>query len=90
MSVITEESLANIEFRLYWNSKGADHEERFYKTVNISRDILPPGVTDRLIQMAEEAMENPDRRELDVLLATGEQTTASLLALTLMRELSGF
>ncbi len=41
------------------------------------------GVTDRLIQMAEEAMENPDRRELDVLLATGEQTTASLLALTL-------
>lgn len=41
------------------------------------------GVTDALIRMAQEAMEHPDRRELDVLLATGEQTTASLLALTL-------
>jgi len=41
------------------------------------------GVTDHLIQMASQITETPDRRELDVLLATGEQTTVSLLAITL-------
>ncbi|MCF8050620.1 MAG: aspartate kinase [Desulfobacterales bacterium] len=41
------------------------------------------GVTDRLIQMAREAAPEPDRRELDVLLATGEQTTVALLAMML-------
>jgi len=41
------------------------------------------GVTDRLIQMAKEAAPEPDRRELDVLLATGEQTTVALLAMML-------
>ncbi len=39
------------------------------------------GVTDSLISLARQAAENPDRRELDVLLATGEQTTAALLAM---------
>ncbi len=41
------------------------------------------GVTDRLIKMAQEASPDPDRRELDVLLATGEQTTVALLAMML-------
>ncbi len=41
------------------------------------------GMTDRLIGLANEATETPDRRELDVLLATGEQTTAALLAMIL-------
>ncbi len=41
------------------------------------------GVTDRLIEMANNMSKNPDRRELDVLLATGEQTTAALLAMWL-------
>lgn len=41
------------------------------------------GVTDGLIQLAFQAAEDPDKRELDVLLATGEQTTASLLAMVL-------
>ena len=41
------------------------------------------GVTDRLIGLASEASKAPDRRELDVLLATGEQTTAALLAMML-------
>lgn len=41
------------------------------------------GVTDKLINMAENVSEEPDRRELDVLLATGEQTTAALLAMML-------
>lgn len=41
------------------------------------------GVTDNLIRMAHQVTESPDKRELDVLLATGEQTTAALLAMTL-------
>jgi len=41
------------------------------------------GVTDKLISLAKEASEMPDKRELDVLLATGEQTTAALLSMIL-------
>ena len=41
------------------------------------------GVTDGLIQLACQAAQEPDKREMDVLLATGEQTTASLLAMML-------
>jgi aspartate kinase len=41
------------------------------------------GVTDGLIRLALQAAREPDRREMDVLLATGEQTTASLLAMML-------
>ena len=41
------------------------------------------GVTDSLIEMANSMTDSPDKRELDVLLATGEQTTAALLAMTL-------
>ncbi len=41
------------------------------------------GVTDKLIQTAEEITDRPDKREMDVLLATGEQTTVALMAITL-------
>ncbi|OQY00662.1 MAG: aspartate kinase [Desulfobacteraceae bacterium 4572_130] len=41
------------------------------------------GITDHLISMARKAAKSPSNRELDVLLATGEQTTAALLAMTL-------
>ncbi len=41
------------------------------------------GVTDKLIGLAKQASKRPDKRELDVLLATGEQTTAALLAMML-------
>ena len=41
------------------------------------------GVTDNLISLASQAARQPDKRELDVLLATGEQTTAALLAMML-------
>ncbi|MBU4258589.1 MAG: aspartate kinase, partial [Proteobacteria bacterium] len=41
------------------------------------------GVTDGLINMASQITDSPERRELDVLLATGEQTTAALLSITL-------
>ena len=41
------------------------------------------GITDKLIDMAQGVSETPDKRELDVLLATGEQTTSALLAMLL-------
>jgi aspartate kinase len=41
------------------------------------------GVTDKLISTAEQITEFPDKREMDVLLATGEQTTVALMAMTL-------
>ncbi len=41
------------------------------------------GVTDGLIELARRVDPQPDKRELDALLATGEQTTAALLAMTL-------
>jgi len=41
------------------------------------------GVTDHLISLANQASDNPDKRELDLLLATGEQTTAALLTMIL-------
>jgi hypothetical protein len=41
------------------------------------------GVTDQLIGMAKRITSTPQHRELDVLLATGEQTTIALLCITL-------
>jgi aspartate kinase len=41
------------------------------------------GVTDGLIKMAKDLSENPSERELDVLLATGEQQSIALVAIAL-------
>lgn len=41
------------------------------------------GETDRLLRLANEVLKNPKGRELDVLLATGEQVTIALLVLAL-------
>ena len=41
------------------------------------------GVTDSLIKLAKEVHAEPPEREMDVLLATGEQTTIALLAMAL-------
>jgi aspartate kinase len=41
------------------------------------------GETDRLLRLARQVTPEPSRRELDVLLATGEQTTVSLLCIML-------
>ena len=41
------------------------------------------GVTDNLIDMAKSLMPVPSEREMDMLLATGEQTTIALLAIAL-------
>jgi aspartate kinase len=44
------------------------------------------GVTDKLIGMAKELDENPSERELDVLLATGEQQSIALVAMALQAQ----
>jgi aspartate kinase len=41
------------------------------------------GETDRLIQLALQASDNPELREYDALISTGEQVSAALLAITL-------
>lgn len=41
------------------------------------------GVTDSLIKLAKEVSTNPAEREMDVLLATGEQTTIALTAMAI-------
>lgn len=43
------------------------------------------GETNRLIALAHEAMTEPDPRELDALVSTGEQVTAALLSMALMQ-----
>ncbi len=43
------------------------------------------GETNRLIEMAHEMAPDPNRRELDALVATGEQVSAALLAIELNR-----
>ena len=74
---------------------------RVAKTFDAGNDVVVilsamAGVTDKLISMAGNICERPEKREMDVLLATGEQTTAALLAMTLLsmkypaRSLMGF
>jgi aspartate kinase len=62
--------------------------KRVAKTYDQGNDVVVilsamAGVTDTLIGMAQKVTESPDNRELDVLLATGEQTTCALLAMNL-------
>ncbi len=56
------------------------HEEGHQVAVVVS---AMSGVTDRLIAMAHEMSSEPDERELDVLVSTGEQQSIALLAMAL-------
>lgn len=44
------------------------------------------GETNRLIALAEEMQEQPDKREMDTLLSTGEQVTIALLSMALQQK----
>lgn len=62
--------------------------ERIIKVHSAGNDVVVvlsamAGETDRLIRLAHEIADDPNRQELDVLLATGEQTTVSLLSIML-------
>lgn len=61
---------------------------RVVKTKKAGNDVVVvvsamAGETDRLLALAKKAAAQPDERELDVLLATGEQVSAALLAICL-------
>lgn len=61
---------------------------RVSKTFDEGNDVVVilsamSGVTDSLLRMANQVAYVPDKRELDVLLTTGEQTTVALLAMML-------
>jgi aspartate kinase len=61
---------------------------RVSKTFDEGNDVVVilsamSGVTDNLIRMASQVSYAPDKREMDVLLTTGEQTTVALLAMML-------
>ncbi len=55
--------------------------EKYYPRIAIASSFSVEDIV--LIDMATQISESPDKRELDVLLATGEQTSAALLAMTL-------
>ncbi|MBW2430969.1 MAG: aspartate kinase [Deltaproteobacteria bacterium] len=62
--------------------------QRVIKTYDQGNEVVVilsamAGITDNLIGLAQGVSETPDKRELDVLLATGEQTTSALLAMIL-------
>ncbi len=74
-SVGTPERILNVARRVI-ASKAAGH--RIVVVVSAMS-----GVTDSLIKLAREVSQNPTEREMDVLLATGEQTTIALTAMAI-------
>ncbi len=62
--------------------------QRVIKTKERGDDVVVvvsamAGETDRLLNLAKEAVPGPDERELDVILATGEQVSSALLTIVL-------
>jgi len=58
-----------------------ERKEAKYKVVAVVSAM--GNTTDKLIGMANEISKNPSKRELDMLISTGEQITSSLLAMAL-------
>ncbi len=74
-SVANTERIRNVAKRVMrWKAKGDD--------VVVVVSALS-GETNRLVDLAKEICEQPDKREMDVLLSTGEQVTIALLAMSL-------
>lgn len=62
--------------------------ERLARIYSAGNDVVVvlsaiAGVTDQLTELARQITDDPNRRELDVLLATGEQTTVAVLCIML-------
>ena len=74
-------SVANLD-------KIANVAKKVIRTKEAGNDVVVvlsamAGETDRLIQLAQKAADNPDGREYDSLISTGEQVTVTLLAIML-------
>ncbi|MGC8828655.1 MAG: aspartate kinase [Verrucomicrobiia bacterium] len=74
-------SVGNIERIKNVAARIAEYRNQGHKLVVVVSAMA--GVTDNLIKMAKEIMPIPNERELDMLLATGEQTTIALTAMAL-------
>ena len=74
-SVGTPERILNVARRLIASQEAGN------KVVAVVSAMS--GVTDNLIKLAREVSASPSEREMDVLLATGEQTTMALTAMAL-------
>jgi aspartate kinase len=85
MSLIVQKyggtSVANIERIKNVAARVAEYYKKGEKLVVVVSAMS--GVTDSLINLAKQIMPLPDEREMDVLLATGEQTTIALTAMAL-------
>ncbi|AFY42638.1 aspartate kinase [Nostoc sp. PCC 7107] len=62
--------------------------QRVYKTVKAGNSLIVVvsamgKTTDGLVKLASEISQNPNRREMDMLLSTGEQVTIALLSMAL-------
>lgn len=79
----------------YGGTSVADTDKIFCAAKRIAQDYLKNhdmvvilsaqgNTTDMLLEKAEEISENPSKRELDALLATGEQQSAALMAMALV------
>ena len=83
MSIIVQKyggtSIANIEKIRNVAEKVVDNAKKGHDMVIVLSAMA--GQTDSLIQMAQEMMVDPDPRELDVLMATGEQVSIALFAM---------
>ncbi len=74
-SVANPERIRNVAARVKkWQEQG-------HKIVVVVSAMS--GVTDNLIKLARDVSDHPSEREMDVLLATGEQTTIALTAMAL-------
>jgi aspartate kinase len=77
-SVGSAERIKNVARRVaHWSSKG-------HQIVVVVSAMA--GETNRLIALAKDVQGNPEPRELDVMLSTGEQVTIALLAMALMEQ----
>src|SRR6266581_8713505 len=74
-SVANTERIKNVARRV------AEHRQRGDQIVVVVSAMS--GVTDNLIKLAKQIMPLPSERELDMLLATGEQTAIALTAIAL-------
>lgn len=76
-------SVGSVERLLNVARKVMDYRKRGNDVVVVVSAMS--GETDRLVRLAKEINPQPHERELDVLLATGEQVTIALLAMTLLK-----
>ncbi len=74
-------SVANLERIRNVARRVAKTREQGHRVVVVVSAMA--GETDRLLRLAREAASEPAQREVDVLVATGEQVTSALLAMTL-------